>query len=441
MDGIPISERQPRWAIHFFSIWTGQALSLLGSQLVQFALIWWLTVTTGSATVLATASIVGILPQVLLGPFAGALVDRWSRRLTMILADLLVAGVTLGLAALFAAGVVQPWHVYLALFLRALAGSFHFPALAASTSLMVPNEHLTRIQGANQTLQGGLNIVAAPLGALLLEALPMQGVVAVDVITALLAVIPLLFIPVPQPPALLEKVGAGESKPSIWEDLRAGVKYVWNWPGLLAILIMAALINLVLNPAFALLPILVKNVFSGGAMQLAWMEAIGGIGIVAGGLLLGVWGGFRRRIMTSLLGLFGIAFGAAAIGLTPAGLFPVAIAAFFVVGVMLPLTNGPLFAIIQAAVAPEMQGRVFTLIGSVAAAMSPIGLAIAGPLSDTIGVRTWFLIGGLVTGLMAMASYLVPAIRSIEEQHPGAGEEPGAAPESSPAAAGLFQTD
>jgi DHA3 family macrolide efflux protein-like MFS transporter len=376
------------------------------------------------------------LPQVLLGPFVGALVDRWSRRVIMILADLLIAGITLGLAALFAFGVVQAWHIYLALFFRALAGTFHFPAMAASTSLMVPKEHLTRIQGANQTLQGGLNIVAAPLGALLMELLPMQGIIAIDVITALLAVTPLLFIPVPQP-AFLENVDPGSSKPSVWADLRAGVRYVWNWPGLLAILIMAALINLVLNPAFALLPILVKNVFGGGAIQLAWMESTGGIGIVAGGLLLGVWGGFRRRIMTSLLGLIGIGLGALVIGLTPAGMFPLAIAAFFVVGVMLPLTNGPLFAIVQAAVAPEMQGRVFTLIGSVAAAMSPLGLAIAGPISDTIGERTWFL----VTGLMGLVSYLIPAIRSIEDQHPGVEKESPAGLETSPAAPGLFEAD
>jgi DHA3 family macrolide efflux protein-like MFS transporter len=122
-------------------------------------------------------------------------------------------------------------------------------------------------------------------------------------------------------------------------------------------------------------------------------------------------------------------------------MFPLAIAAFFVVGVMLPLTNGPLFAIVQAAVAPEMQGRVFTLIGSVAAAMSPLGLAIAGPISDTIGERTWFLVGGLVTGLMGLVSYLIPAIRSIEDQHPGVEKESPAGLETSPAAPGLFEAD
>jgi DHA3 family macrolide efflux protein-like MFS transporter len=151
------------WAPPFFTIWTGQAFSLLGSQLVQFALIWWLTKTTGSATVLATASLVGLLPQVILGPVIGTLVDRWNRRLTLILADSTIALATLGLALLFWSGKVEIWHVYLLMFIRSTAGGFHWPAMQASTSLMVPKEHLARIQGLNQILQGGMNIASAPL--------------------------------------------------------------------------------------------------------------------------------------------------------------------------------------------------------------------------------------------------------------------------------------
>jgi DHA3 family macrolide efflux protein-like MFS transporter len=145
----------------FFTI-SGQAFSIFGSQLVHFALIWWLTVKTGSGTVLAMATIVGILPQILLGPVAGALVDRGNRRVIMMLADGLVAGATAVLAVLFILDAIQTWQVYLVLFVRAVAGSFHWPAMAASTSLMVPKEHLSRVQGANQTLNGGLSIVTAP---------------------------------------------------------------------------------------------------------------------------------------------------------------------------------------------------------------------------------------------------------------------------------------
>jgi DHA3 family macrolide efflux protein-like MFS transporter len=409
--------------VPFFTIWSGQAVSILGSQLVHFALIWWLTVTTGSATVLATASIVGILPQVVLGPLAGALIDRWSRRTTMLAADGVIAGATVLLAVLFAAGLAQPWHVYLVLFVRAAASAFHAPAMAASTSLMVPKEQLTRVQGANQTLNGGLNIISAPLGALLLDVLPLQGILAIDVGTALLAMVPLFFIRVPQPPVMERSLQAGASRASIWADMRAGFLYVWRWPGVLALLVMATLVNLALNPAFALLPLLVKNHFGGGAIQLAWVESASGIGIITGGLVLSVWGGFRRRVLTSLLGLIGIGIGTLLVGLTPAPLFVMAVSAMFFTGFMMPITNGPLMAVIQAMVAPEMQGRVFTLIGSLAAAMSPLGLAIAGPLSDAIGVRTWFLIGGVVTGLMGLVSFLIPSVLYLED-HPASAPEP-----------------
>jgi MFS transporter, DHA3 family, macrolide efflux protein len=156
MQRFDIFSGKRSWMAPFFTIWTGQAFSLLGSQLVQFALIWWLTKTTGSATVLATASLVGLLPQVLLSPVAGAMVDRWSRRAIMMLSDGTVALATLALAGLFLSGRVEIWQVYLAMLVRAMAGSFHWPAMQASTSLMVPKENLARVQGVNQILMGGI---------------------------------------------------------------------------------------------------------------------------------------------------------------------------------------------------------------------------------------------------------------------------------------------
>ncbi len=133
-----------KWALPFFTIWSVQALSLLGSQLVQFALIWWLTKTTGSAKVLALATLVGLVPSIILGPVAGALVDRWNRRAIMIVADAVIAAATVGLAILFWTGYVQIWHIYSLMFIRSLAGVFHRIAMQTSTSLMVPKEHLAR---------------------------------------------------------------------------------------------------------------------------------------------------------------------------------------------------------------------------------------------------------------------------------------------------------
>ena len=153
------------WKKPFFLIWIGQSFSIIGSMLVQFALVWWMTQETGSAAVLATATIISILPQIFIGPFAGALVDRWNRKLVMIIADGSTALVTLALVLLFWSGHIQIWQLYIAMFIRAVGGTFHFPAMSASTSLMVPEKHLSRIAGINQSLNGVLNIIAPPLGA------------------------------------------------------------------------------------------------------------------------------------------------------------------------------------------------------------------------------------------------------------------------------------
>lgn len=404
-----------QWKAPFFTIWSGQAISLLGSQLVQFALIWHLTVETGSATVLATATLVALLPQVVLGPFVGALVDRWNRRVIMILADSAIALATVGLAILFALDLIEIWHIYLLMFVRSLGGGFHGPAMAASTSLMVPQEHLTRVQGINQTLNGGLNVISAPLGAIMLGLLPIQGILAIDVGTAVIAILPLFFIDVPQPQRGEQPDLAGRGAPTFLQDFRAGLRYVLSWPGLLILLGMAALINFLLTPAFSLVPLLVKDYFGGDALQLGWVNSALGIGVILGGLTLGIWGGFKRRMHTALLGLFGIGLGNLLISQAPPSALLLVVLAAFIVGFMQSLANGPIVAVLQAAVDPQMQGRVFTLTTSVAAGMAPLGLAIAGPLADYMGVQTWFLIGGLACVLMGVAALFIPAVVNIEQ--------------------------
>lgn len=408
-----IDQESKKWMMPFFVIWSGQAVSLLGSQLVQFALIWWLTQKTGSATVLATASLVGLLPQVFLAPLAGALVDRWNRRIVMIVADTMIALTTLGLAALFLTGIVQIWHVYLLMFLRSLGGGFHWTAMQASTSLMVPKEHLSRIQGLNQMLNGAMNIGSAPLGALLLSLLPMQNILAIDVFTAMFSILPLIFIILPQPSRTEQSVD--EAQPSVWADLKAGMRYIWAWPGLMIIMVMATLLNFLLTPASALVPILVSKHFGGGAFELAWVESAWGFGVLAGGLLLSAWGGFRRRILTTMLGLLIMGIGMALIGFMPPSAFWLTVGMYFVVGAMNPMVNGPLFAVVQAAVAPEMQGRVFTLLLSAAGAMSPLSLIIAGPVADRLGVQSWFVVGGIITVLVGLSGFFIPAVMNIEQ--------------------------
>ena len=403
------------WALRFFTIWSGQAVSLFGSSLVHFALIWWLTQKTSSATVLAVASLAGMLPQVLFGPFAGALVDRWNRRWVMVLADGFIALATLILIYLFATDQAQAWHVYVILGIRSLGGSFHYPAMLASTPLMVPEDKLTRVNGLNQTLQGLNAMVAPPVGALFISVLPTHNILMIDVATALLAIVPLFFFSIPQP--IRPEISQTAAKPNLLQDVREALVYMRSWPGLVAILAMAIIINGLLTPAASLMPILVTKHFGQGALQLGFVDTAWGVGIIAGGLLLSVWGGFKRKIATTMTGIIGVGAGIIMVGLAPAGWFPLALAGMFITGVTNPIANGPLMAIVQSIVKPEMQGRVMSLITTFATGITPISLMVAGPISDAIGIRTWFWISGIITLLMGFGGFFSRAVMSVEDNH------------------------
>ncbi len=401
-----------RWRSAFFTIWTGQAFSLFGSQLVQFALVWWLTQTTGSATVLAGATLIALLPQILVAPLAGAFVDRRDRRWVMVLADGGIALVTLGLALLFAFGVAQVWHVYLALLVRSTGGAFHWPAMQSSTAMMVPERHLARIGGLNQSLYGLSSIVAPPLGALLLACLPMHSILAIDVATAVVAIVPLLGLRIPS----LSLDPSAATRPSVFADLRVGFRFVAAWRPLLVIITAAAVINLFANPAVSLLPVLVTRHFGGGALQLAQLESVFGVGVVIGGVLLGVWGGFKRRMVTAMASLFLQGIGFAVVGLLPGTGLAAATVAMALIGLMNPICNGALFAAIQARVPHEMQGRVLSLLSSGAAAASPLGLLAAGPLADRFGVSIWYVVAGAVMAAVSLAVTAIPGVLRFETE-------------------------
>jgi DHA3 family macrolide efflux protein-like MFS transporter len=361
--------------------------------------------------VLAAATLMALLPGIVLGPLVGVLVDRWNRRWVMVAADGLIALAALWLAYMFWAGRVQVWHIYLLMLLRSIGGGFHWPAMQASTSLMVPEEHLTRVAGLNQAMNGALNVVGPPLGALLLRWLPFEQLMLLDVATALLAIVPLLFVAVPQP----KRGGLDEGLPAVWKDLVEGLRYVRAWPGLVALIIAALVLKIALTPAFSLIPLMVSEHFGGGPEELSLLESVMGIGILLGGVLLGVWGGFRRRIYTMLLSVSVMCIAFVVFGLLPANLFCAAVVSAGVMGLMIPLVDGPLMAILQANVAPELQARVFTLLGSLVSLSSPLGLALAGPVADWVGLQTWYLAAGALLGLTAVVGYATPAIINIEQ--------------------------
>jgi DHA3 family macrolide efflux protein-like MFS transporter len=399
----------------FLVIWIGQAGSLLGSQLVQFALVWWLTKATGSATVLALASLAALLPQILIGPIAGTLADRLSRRTIMIAADAAIALATLVLAGLFWLKIATVWHIYGLLLIRATGAAFHWPAMQASTTLLVPEQHLSRVAGLNQTLAGLAGIFIPPLGALAIEVLPMQGILAIDVATAIPAIVALLFITIPQPPRTSRPQTDGRPL-SMLDDLRAGLQFILSWRALLMLAAIGIGINMLGRAAGSLLPLLVAQHFHGGAVEFGWLEATAGLGTVLGGVVLGIWGGFRRRVVTQMLALILDGLAIIAIGLSRPEAFGLAVGFIFVSGFLEAIVLGLSGAIAQAIIPPAMQGRVFALLLSATQGLAPLGLLLAGPTADAFGIQFWWVLTGVVITAMGAAALCAPAIVHIEDQ-------------------------
>ncbi len=411
----PFPEPPRNWLLNYLPMGIGQILSLLGSALVQFALIWYLTQKTGSALTLLTATLTGTLPAVFLGPFAGALVDRWNRKLTMVFSDGLVALATLVLVFLFATNRILVWHIYVILFVRSLAGIFQAPALNASSTLMIPKEHFTRYSGVQQSIYGIINIVAPPLGALLITYLPMQVVLAVDTVTATIAILLLLFfVKVPQPERNKDRVLI--TSKLVIKDVKAGIKYVISWKGVLLLLIGGTIINMVSMPALNLLPLHVQAYFQRGANAYAGLNSALGVGTIVGGITLGLWGGFERRMRTVMMGIFGLGTGLFVMGLLPRDGYYFSIGLMVLIGFMFVMISGPLNAAMKEKIPPEMQGRVFTVMSSMVQATVPLGLLIAAPIAELLSISTWFMVGGGVCLALGVFGLFYKPLATLDDQ-------------------------
>ncbi len=393
----------------FLILWVSQAFSLFGSAVVEFALAWHLTIKTGSATVLATAMLVAFLPHIILGPFIGPLIDRWNRKKIMITSDLSIALVTVALIVLFLTGNIQTWHIYLAMVARAIGQSFHFPAMQASIPMIVPEKQLSRAAGLNQMLQGAVNVAGPPVGAVLMGLLPMHGMLAIDIATALIAVCALLPIAIARP-----ATSVSIAKPSFKSDMTEVFHYVWKWKGLRALIVLSALITVFLVPVFTLLPVLVTSELGGDVIKLGWLNSAFGVGLIGGGLLLGAWSGFKQKIVTCLAGVIVAGIAAFGLGFTAEPIFYLGLAASFLAGIGLSFGQAPVMAMLQTLVAKDMQGRVFALFGSISSIMVPLGLAIAGPAADAVGIRTLFWVAGIAVVVIGCASFFVRSLMELE---------------------------
>jgi len=397
------------WVGRFALFWGSQTISRFGGAFSGFALIWWVAQTYGTATSLATGVMISMLPGILLGPLIGTIVDRNNRKFFIILSEVVQAVCAGALFVLAYYQMLEIWHLYTVMFINSLTGQFQYMAIMAATPMLVPTEHLQRVSGLSQLREGAVAIIAPPVGALMLEFIQLEGILMLEVVMSLVAALIMLGIVVPNPPAK-----PVEEQVSVMADLRAGFRYVLGWPSLLALMSIAMVLNLLFNPAFALMPLLVKNVLQGGALQLAWLEMALGLGMIVGAVLLAAWGGFKRRIYTMALGVLGMGIGAIVLARIEADGLYVAIASMALFGLVQPLANGPILAIIQARVAPEMQGRVMGFMGSMAGAIAPLGLLLAGPISDRFGLQSWYFAAGVMSLLTVPLVLLWPLVRDIE---------------------------
>jgi DHA3 family macrolide efflux protein-like MFS transporter len=357
---------------------------------------------------------IALLPRAIVSPFAGALVDRWNRRVVMIVADSIVALSLIWLVFCFSTDAVKIWHIYTIMLVRAIGGAFHMPAMLASTSLMVPKTYLSRVAGINQMLQGVVMVVVPPLGALLLGIISIRNIIALDIAGAMLAIAPLFFIPIPQP----QHDTAISGTKSVWSDVRQGLHYIQNWRGAVGMLSISTLVNFIMRPAFQLMAILVVSQFGGEEVEFGWMAAALGAGFMAGGMALSIWGGFRRQMQTSSMGIVGAGLAILIVGLAPQTAFVLALGAIFVAGFMMPMCMGPIQALVQSTVDPSMQGRVFTIMSSASTLISPLSLGIAGLLFDTLGPQVWYTWGGIAVVLIGFTGLATPTILNLGVPHP-----------------------
>jgi DHA3 family macrolide efflux protein-like MFS transporter len=402
-----------RWKTRFFTIWTGQSLSLVGSAAAQFALVWWVAQKTGSATILATATLVALIPGVILSPFAGVIVDRVSRKWVILLSDGFIALVSLWLAYLFWTGNIQIGHVYVVMFLRSLGGAFHQPAMGAATTLMVPKEQFARVDGLNQAMGGALNVISPPLGAFLIAILSISSIMLIDVATAAFAILGILPFPVPNPER-------AERRNSVMRefaaDFREGFHFIIGWRDLAIFVGMLVGMNFLFGPTATLLPLLVTEHFGGNQFLLGWFQSGSGFGLIIGGLVLSLWGIRRNRMVLAALGFVGQGLAVLLLGSAPAHMGWIGIVALWLSGITLSIAVGCMRATYRTAVPPKLQGRVFSLTSSLCVAANPLAVAIAGPLSDACGIRFWYLLagGGLVLG--GIVGLIAPTLRRFEAE-------------------------
>ena len=398
------------WKRVFAIIWTGQFLSILTSSIVNFAIVLWLSLETGSAEVLAFATMAALLPQSVLGLFTGIFIDRWKRKRVMIMADSFIAFCTLILAVLFYFDLAKISHIYVLLALRSVGSAFHMPAMQASVPLLAPKSELMRIAGINQVIQSVCNIAGPALAGLFITMMKMTNILLLDVAGAAFACLSLCFVFIPDP-----SHEERNSELHLWREAKEAIMEVRNQYGLSWLFLLSILATFVIMPVSVLFPLMTLNHFAGNAFQVSLVEVSWGGGALLAGALLGL----KKYRWNEILLINGMYI---ALGLTFlfSGLLPVSGFIWFAVLTALGGVCGSLYfatftTVIQSRIDPGVLGRVFSFYMSFSMLPSMIGLLSTGFLADSIGLGNTFIISGGFLCLIGIISFFIPSLISLKE--------------------------
>lgn len=385
------------WKRKAFVFLSSQTLSLLGSSLVQYALMWYVTLETRSGSIMALYIVCALLPAFFLSPFAGVWADRYDRKNLIMLADGLIALVTLILAVVFSLGEKGLWLIMLAAALRAVGTAIQGPCVGAILPQFIPEEQLTRINGLSSSLQAAITLVSPILSGALITFWPMHRVFFIDVITAIIAIAILLFL-LDVPP---HEKARREQENTYFRDMLQGFRYIREHRYLVSLFTFIGILLFLIAPAAFLTPLQVVRSFGGEVWRLSAIEAVFSLGILLGGGIISIWGGFRNRTHTLILSALIMAF--CTIGLGVSGIFPLYLAIMGVFGVSMPFFNTPSAVFIQEHVEENYLGRVFSVNTMLFTSLMPLGTLLFGPLVEIVRIEPVLI----VTGLLILAQVLL----------------------------------
>lgn len=403
-----IQPTQSNWKTTFFTIWTGQAFSLLSSSVLQMAIVWYLIADTQSPMIIALSGIMAFLPQGLLGPFIGVFIDRYNRKMIMIFSDLVIALASLVLVIYGIFGELPVWLIMTVLFIRSVGIAFHTPSLQAITPLIVPKEMLAKCAGYSQTFQSVSLIISPVLAAALFAIWEINYIIMLDVAGALIAFLTLVIVRIP-------KVKSDDVKaPHVLREAMEGIQALKE-KNLVVFMLLGALFNLFYMPLFVLFPLMPLSYFGMTEWHAGLVEIIFGIGMLFGAVLLGYWGGTKNRVYTVMGAAFIMGAALAISGALPPNGFVIFAILSVVLGLGTPYFNGIQTVVFQHHIDPQYLGRVMSLSGSLMVIATPLGIAFSGAAAEYIGIENVFLVFGLFMIGTSMLYWMIPSVRKSDE--------------------------